>query len=155
MTLIEVGDGFSKDYGFSVQDETFNTAGVGLAFLRHRYPFLKDIFDYRLEWVPSRAFKEGEADPFTDYSGQKNLIALKLGGILNTDNEVLKALELDFGFYTRGYEDSRHTPRRYLFYGVGLNMTYVLEQITGHRFGGVFDYLQIPFTYISYDSEFD
>ncbi len=155
LTLVEVGDGFSKDYGFSLQDEVFNTAGVGLGYLRHRFPALKEIFDYRLEWVPSKVFRSGDADPFTDYEGQKYLIALKPDGILKTDNSLLKAIELDFGFYTRGYDYSPGNPRRYIFYGVGLNMTYIIEQLTGYNAGGIFNYLQIPFTYISFSSELD
>lgn len=155
LTLVEVGDGFSKDYGFSMQDEAFNTAGVVLGYFRQRYPRLKEIFDYRLEWVPSDDFKDGNADPFTDYSGQKNIIALKPAGILKSENPLLKAIDLDIGFYTRGYEDNYHTKRRYIFYGVGLNMSYILEQLTGHKAGGIFDYIQIPFTYIPFKTELD
>ncbi|MEJ2647169.1 MAG: DUF2279 domain-containing protein [Sedimentisphaerales bacterium] len=155
LTLVEVGDGFSKDYGFSIQDEAFNTAGVGLSYLRHRYPALADIFDYRLEWVPSKVFRSGDADPFTDYEGQKYLVALKPDGILKTDNSLLKAIELDFGFYTRGYDVHGGNPRRYIFYGVGLNVTYIIEQLTGHRLGGFFNYIQMPFTYIPFRSRLD
>ncbi|MBN2588307.1 MAG: DUF2279 domain-containing protein [Sedimentisphaerales bacterium] len=155
MTLIEVGDGFSQDYGFSVQDEVFNTAGVMLGYFRHRYPRLKEIFDYRLEWVPSQEFRDGDADPFTDYSGHKNIIALKPAGILKSDNPLLKAIELNVGFYTRGYEDNFHAHKRYMFCGIGLNMTYVIEQLTGHKVGGIFNYLQVPFTYIPFKTELD
>jgi hypothetical protein len=155
LTLVEVGDGFSKDYGFSVQDETMNTIGVGLSYLRHRFPSLQEIFDYRLEWVPSKVFRNGDADPFTDYEGQKYLIALKPDGILKTDNSLLKAIELDFGFYTRGYDVHGGNPRRYIFYGVGLNMTYIIEQLTGHQLGGIFNYLQVPFTYIPFSYKLD
>jgi hypothetical protein len=153
LTFIEVGDGFSKDYGFSIQDETMNTIGVGLSYIRNKYPVLKDMFDYRLEWFPSTYYKQGNSDPITDYSGQKNLIALKPAGILHSDNELLKVINLDFGFYTRGYEDALHTKKRYLSFGVGLDVTYILEQLTGYRFGGIFNYFQVPFTYIAYSSE--
>jgi hypothetical protein len=153
MTLIEIGDGFSEDYGFSMQDEVFNTAGVFLGYFRHRYPGLKEIFDYRLEWIPSQEFRDGNADPFTDYSGHKNIIALKPAGILKSDNSLLKAIDLDIGFYTQGYEDNFHTKRQYIFYGIGLNITYIIEQLTGHRAGGIFDYVQIPFTYIPFKTE--
>lgn len=153
MTLIEAGDGFSKDYGFSIQDETFNTAGVFLGYIRNKYPELKDMFDYRLEWWPSNYYKQGKSDPFTDYSGQKNLLIFKPAGILHSDNELLKAINLDFGFYTRGYEDNLHTEKRYLFYGVGLDVTYILKELTGHNFYNIFNYLQVPFTYIAFTSE--
>jgi uncharacterized protein YfiM (DUF2279 family) len=159
-TLIELGDGFSKDYGFSWQDETMNTLGVGLAYLRHRYPSLKEKFDFRMEWFPSPAFRHGDRfDPFTDYSGQKYLIALKPDGFLKTDNPFLKAVELHFGYYSRGYlnEDKRYfnSENRYTYIGVGLNMTYLLEKLTGHKAGGIFDYVQVPFTYIPFSSKLD
>lgn len=159
MTLIEVGDGFSEDYGFSWQDETMDTLGVGLAYLRHRFPSLKEIFDFRMEWYPSPAFRHGDrSDPFTDYSGQKYLIALKPDGLLKTNNPILKAIEVEFGYYTRGYQEERHyfsSQSRNAFVGVGLNVTWLMEQLTGHRAGGFFDYFQVPGAYISSSSELD
>ena len=159
MTLVEIGDGFSENYGFSWQDETMNTVGVGLAYLRNRYPALKDIFDYRMEWLPSESFRDdGNMDPFTDYSGQKYLIALKPDAILKTDNSLLKALELHFGYYSREYKEKLSYSRnvkRYTYFAIGLNMTYILEQLTGNRFGGIFDYVQIPFTYIPFSNKLD
>ncbi len=159
MTLIELGDGFSKNYGFSWEDEVMNTLGVGMAYLRHRYPPLKEMFDFRMEWFPSPAFRHGDqSDPFTDYSGQKYLIALKPDGLLKTDNSLIKAMEIHFGYYSRGYgEDNRYFngENRYTYIGVGLNVTYILEQLTGHRAGGIFDYIQVPFTYIPFSSKLD
>ena len=155
MTLIELGDGFSENYGFSWQDETMNTVGVGLAYIRNRYPDLKNVFDYRIEWLPSDTFgDDGTVDPFTDYSGQKYLIALKPDGILKTDNSLLKALELHFGYYSRDFKENKHI-KRYTYFAVGLNMTYILEQLTGNRFGGIFNYVQIPFTYIPFSNKLD
>jgi hypothetical protein len=159
-TLIEIGDGFSQNYGFSWQDETMNTFGVGLAYLRHRYPSLNEKFDFRIEYFPSPAFRHGDTmDPFTDYSGQKYLIALKPDGILKTDNSLLKAVELHFGYYSRGYlqEDKPYfgSKNRYTYFGVGVNITYLLEQLTGHRARGIFDYVQVPFTYIASSSRLD
>ncbi len=159
MTLIELGDGFSREHGFSWEDEVMDTLGVGLAYLRHRYPTLKEKFDFRMEWFPSPAFRHGDrSDPFTDYSGQKYLIALKPDGFLKTDNSLIKAVAIHFGYYSRGYgEDKRYfsSENRYTYVRVGLNMTYILEQLTGHRAGGIFDYIQVPFTYISLSSKLD
>jgi hypothetical protein len=156
-TLVEFGDGFSNSHGFSWEDEVMNTFGVGIAYLRHRYPPLKEMFDFRMEWFPSPAFRHGDqTDPFTDYSGQKYLIALKPDGFLKTDNSLIKAMEIHFGYYSRGYgEDNRYFngENRYTYIGVGLNVTYILEQLTGHRAGGIFDYIQVPFTYIPFSSK--
>ena len=159
MTLIELGDGFSEDYGFSWQDETMNTIGIGFAYLRNRFPSLKEKFDYRVEWFPSEPFRDGEAkDPFTDYSGQKYLIALKPDGFLKTDNSLVKALEVHVGYYTRGFgENPKYfsNENRYMYVGLGLNMTYIIEQLTGRKLGGIFNYVQIPFTYVATSKKLD
>jgi hypothetical protein len=154
MSLIEVGDGFSKSEGFSWQDEIMNSVGAGVAYLRHRFPAVRDRVDFRWEWFPSPAARKGDRfDVFTDYSGQKFLLAFKLGGWLQTDNPILKALEVQVGYYTRGYvsgdDDYFDGKHRYGYVGIGLNMTYVLEKLTHHRAKGVFDYIQVPYTYIS------
>ena len=158
MTLIEFFDGFSDEQGFCWEDEAMNTIGVGLAYLRHRYPTLKEKFDFRMEWFPSPAFRHGDRTLFTDYSGQKYLIALKPDGFFKTDNPCIKAVEIQFGYYSRGYqEDNRYFngEKRYTYIGIGLNMTYLLEKLTGHRAGGIFDYVQVPFTYIPFSSKLD
>ncbi len=156
MTLIELGDGFSQEHGFSWEDEVMNTVGVGIAYLREKFPSLKNKIDFRMEWLPSPAFRHGDRTAFTDYSGQKYLIALKPDGFLKTDNSLLKALELHFGYYSRGYDENNRyfsSENRYTYFGVGLNVTYILEQLTGHRAGGIFDYVQVPYTYISSSSK--
>jgi hypothetical protein len=157
-TLVEVGDGFSTEHGFSWEDEVMNTLGVGMAFLRHRYPSLKEKIDFRLEWIPSSSFRSGDqGDIFTDYSGQKYLLALKPDGFLKTDNPFLKAMEIHIGYYSRGYDevDEHRTSngKRFNYVGIGLNVTYLLEQLTGHDAKHVFDYIQIPYTYLSSSSE--
>jgi hypothetical protein len=154
-TMIEVGDGFSKKWGFSCQDEAMDLAGIGMAYLRHRYPAIEKRVDYRLEWVPSATFRDGEhSDLLTDYSGQKYLLAFKLGGFLATDEPFWRVLEVQVGYYTRGYLSASdaarfHGRHRYGYAGIGLNMSYILERLTGHRAAGVFDYVQVPYTYLA------
>ena len=153
MSVIEVGDGFSKSEGYSWQDEVMNTVGVGMAYLRHRFPAVRERVDFRWEWFPSPAARSGERfDVLTDYSGQKFLLAFKLDGWLRTGHPVLKALEVQTGYYTRGYvsgdDDDFGGQHRYGYIGLGLNMTYLLERLTGHRAWGVFDYYQMPYTYL-------
>lgn len=153
MSLIEIGDGFSVSEGFSWQDEIMNTVGVGMAYLRHRFPAVRERVDFRWEWFPSPAARSGERfDVFTDYSGQKFLLAFKLDGWLRTGSPILKLLDLQVGYYTRGYvsgdKDYFDGKHRFGFIGIGLNMTYLLERLTGHRASGVFDYIQVPYTYV-------
>lgn len=157
MTLMEFADGFSAEHGFSWEDEVMDTVGVGMAYLRHRFPSLKDKIDFRLEWIPSSAFLHGDqSDPFTDYSGQKYLLALKPDGFLKTNNPYLKAMELHLGYYTRGYDGERcsHSQHRSTYVGIGLNVTYLIEQLTGHDAWRIFDYIQVPYTYMSLSSEY-
>lgn len=158
MTLIEFGDGFSNTYGFSWEDEVMNTLGVGMSYLRNRFPSLKEKVDFRIEWLPSSAFQHGDqSEPFTDYSGQKYLLAFKPDGFLKTNNPLLKTVEVHFGYYTRGYDGEKYASSRHrsTYIGLGLNVTYLMEQLTGHRAWGVFDYIQVPYTYISSSSKLD
>jgi len=160
MSVIEIGDGFSKSEGYCWQDEVMNTVGVGAAYLRHRFPAIRERVDFRWEWFPSPAARSGERfDILTDYSGQKYLLAFKLGGWLKTENPVLKALEVQVGYYTRGYvsgdDDYFNGQHRYGYVGIGLNMTYLLERLTGHRAWGIFDYYQMPYTYLPTKWEYE
>ena len=110
-----------------------------------------------MEWLPSSAMRHGDqSDAFTDYSGQKYLLALKPDGFLKTDNAFLKAMEIHFGYYTRGYDGEKYSDslRRTAYVGVGLNVTYLLKELTGHDASGVFDYIQVPYTYVSWASEY-
>jgi hypothetical protein len=158
MSLIEIGDGFSVSQGFSWQDEVMNTVGVGVAYLRHRFPAVRERMDFRWEWFPSPSVRDGERfDILTDYSGQKFVLAFKLDGWLRTGSPLLKALEIQTGYYTRGYvsqdEDYFDGQHRYGYVGLGLNMTYLLERLTGRRAWGIFDYYQVPYTYLPTRSE--
>jgi uncharacterized protein YfiM (DUF2279 family) len=150
-TMIEIGDGFSKSQGFSWQDETADLAGVGIAYLRYRVPGVREKVDFRTEWIPSPSFHE-RWDPFTDYSGQKNVIALKPSGFFETENPFWKAIEFQLGYYTRGYKEIDRPyfsgEKRYAYVAIGLNMTYLVEKITGHTTYGIFEYYQVPYTYI-------
>jgi hypothetical protein len=127
--------------------------GIGMAYLRHRYPAVEKRVDFRLEWLPSAAFRHGEhSDLLTDYSGQRYLLAFKLGGLLQTEELFWRVLEVHVGYYTRGYisadDEARfHGRHRYGYAGIGLNMSYILEKLTGHHAAGIFDYVQVPYSY--------
>ncbi|MDI6450259.1 DUF2279 domain-containing protein [Anaerobaca lacustris] len=159
-TLVEIGDGFSKDHGFSWEDLLFNTCGAALAYARQLSPSLAESVDFRLEWIPSRQFLRGDRlDPFTDYSGHKYLLALKLGGLLKSDDPMMRALEVHVGYYTRGYVsgDDRYFRRetRHGYVGLGLNVTYMLDRLTGQKAWNLFDYVQMPYTYLPAQHSFD
>jgi len=169
MTYIEVFDGFSGDHGFSYEDLVVDTAGALFSVFRRSVPGLRDKLDFRLLYVPSKStwnalscFPEPHCDrdgatvrgPFTDYSHQRYLLALKLSGFESLKRTPLRLLELHGGYYARGFtkeEEDRGDPlRRRLFVGVGLDVGEFL--FPGRRKGvpglakWALQYLQVPYT---------
>lgn len=146
-TLMELGDSFSP-FGFSYEDMVMNTLGAGLGFAFDRYPELQRKVDLRLEYHPSLS-GEFEGDLVTDYEHLKYLVAIKAAGFEAIDNPILQALELHFGYYTRGYDrvspDLPDQRQRTLYAGIGLNLGHLLQPLWETR---LFNYLQLPYTYL-------
>jgi len=144
-TIIEVGDGFSGDHGFSTDDLLANIAGVGFEYCRQIYPPLAKRVMYRWEWTPSEVFWEGEADPSTDYSGSRYLLAFPLRG-WGATGKPWRWLELQAGVYAQGYAEAApfFDQERATFVGVGLNLTAILEDAFDSSALYVFDYFQLP-----------
>ncbi|MBV1905413.1 MAG: YfiM family protein, partial [Pseudomonadales bacterium] len=142
-TFMEFGDGFSS-FGASPQDMVANFLGAGLGYTLNRYPSIASKIDFRMEYLPD--FSES-FDVLTDYQNQKYLLAVKADGFNFITNPLLKYLELQVGYYARGYEeyDARlpDTRRRYIFYGIGINVSKVLQRKYKTR---VLDYIQLPYT---------
>ncbi len=154
VTVVEFGDGFSRDHGFSWEDQLMNTLGVGLAYLLLRLPAVDEVVDFRMEWIPSPALRHGDRDDFvTDYSGYKFLLAFKPAGLSKESPPALRLLEFQLGYFTRGYlsPDYKYFDEktRELYVGVGINVTSLLELTLGTSAGRVFDFIQVPYTYIS------
>lgn len=149
-TAIEIGDGFSPEHGFSWEDQVFNMAGVGLEYLRQRYPAFGERVQFRWEYFPSPSVRRFErTDIFTDYSGSRFLLAFPLGAW--TDEAAgWRWLELQVGYGSRGYQstdkpyfsDTNRDP----YIGIGINVTRVLQRLTGGDAGRVFHYIQLPYT---------
>lgn len=154
LTGIELLDGYSVDQGWSTQDLVMNLLGSGVAYWRHVTPGVRDKLDFRLEYTPS-AYKSG--DPISDYAGQKYVLALKLSGFAATHDTPWRYLELQTGYYTRGFSreeqlDGVNRMRRG-FVGVGLNLSELLfGQRASHEpgllRGGRFflEHIQVPST---------
>ncbi len=150
-TAVEIGDGFSPDHGFSWEDQIANMAGVGLEYLRQRYPAVRERVHFRWEYFPSRAVREGRHhDIMTDYAGSRWLLAFPLRG-WGADGPVLRWVELQVGYGTRGFSerDRAQFPaaKRHPFVGIGIHVPLVLESL-GARPGvsRAFEYIQIPGT---------
>lgn len=159
---VEVFDGYSKDHGFAPEDVVMNLLGSGLAYARHVNPDLKGLVDFRMEYWPSgyKGFR-----PLTDYSGQKFLLALKLSGFDALRNTPLRYLELQTGYYTRGFSKAEREDdlerTRHSFVGVGLNLSELLfgqrrSGDSGLRHAGqvFFEHIQIPHTAVRSERRF-
>jgi len=161
MTGVEVADGFSKRFRFSLEDSVANAAGALFAVLAEQDPRLDALLDFRLLYRRSdEARRVGEEDPIADYSGQTFLLALKADGVPRLrEVPLLRYLELQVGYNTRGYEPNDGVPidpHRRIYYGVGVNLSRLLSDTVfrGGLKGGriqrgtdtVLEFLQVPGT---------
>ncbi|MPY68759.1 MAG: DUF2279 domain-containing protein [Alphaproteobacteria bacterium] len=154
-TMMELGDAYSGDFGFSYEDMAMNVAGAGAAYALGRYPALKSKLDLRVEYKPDR-FGDLAGDIFTDYENQRYLLALKLDGFDVFEDSHLGYLELHVGYFTRGYDSfpqgGSDDRRRSLYVGVGVNVTKLVRMFADTA---VFNYIQIPYTSIRADRDLD
>jgi Predicted periplasmic lipoprotein (DUF2279) len=154
-TLMEAGDAFSADYGFSYEDELMNIAGAGAAYILGKYPELARKIDFRFEYRPTK-FSDLTHDVLTNYDNQRYLIALKLDGFDMFHDSYLSYLELQAGYYTRGYEEwdpgKPDNRRRHLYFGVGFNVSKLVQNFVDT---GFFDYIQVPYTTIGVSKRLD
>lgn len=154
MLYVEVFDGYSKDHGFAPEDVVMNLLGSGMAYGRMVNPRLRELTDFRMEYEASgyKGFR-----PVSDYSGQKYLIALKLSGVDALRDTPLRFLELQTGYYTRGFSkaerDDGLSRSRHGFVGVGLNVSELLlgrraSQESELKNAGrlFFEHVQLPYT---------
>lgn len=162
MLYVEAFDGVSGDHGFSYEDVVMNSLGVGFAYLRQTNPRLKSLVDYRMEYKPSgyKGFR-----PFSDYEGQKYLLALKLSGFKSLKQSPLRYFELQAGYYSRGFsKEARNdgqTRRQYGFVGIGVNLTqlffgYPSEMGRSYEKVGrfAFEHVQVPYTAVRTENKF-
>jgi len=161
MTGVEVVDGFSKKFRFSMEDAVANAAGAAFAVLAEIDPRVDALLDFRLLYRRSDdARRLGEADPIADYSGQTFLLAVKADGVPRLrEVPVARYLELQVGYNTRGYEPTdgvKIDPHRRIYYGVGINLSRLLSDTVfrGDLRGGkirrgadtVLEFLEVPWT---------
>ena len=157
MLWVEVFDGYSEDHGFSYEDVVFNSAGIGLSYLKNTIPELDDKLDFRAEYHPTH----NKNHPITDYSGYTYLLITRLGGFNKLKNTPLKYVELHLGYHTEGFnkDDEKHFKEKKAetSIGIGINLSEVLfKPLKDHTDAtwvnyadGFFRYYQAPGTYIS------
>lgn len=142
-TWMEIGDSFS-DYGFSYEDALMNLLGSLTGYVFYTRPELAETVDIRFEL--GSHFRK--VDAFTDYDNQKVLIALKLGAFEFTKNSPLEYLELQLGYYARGYTTNSEEKKRNVFFGLGMNMPHIFNYLSLPRVSKAANYIQVPYTYI-------
>ncbi len=160
VTLVEIGDGFSRAHGFSWEDQLANTVGAGLAYLLLRVPELDRVVDFRMEWIPSPSLRHGDRSDFvTDYSGYKFLLAFKPGGLWEESPPALSFVEFHLGYFAHGFlrSDQKYFDEktREVYVALGINVTHLLETTLGTSAGRVFDFIQVPYTYIPAGKSWD
>ena len=157
-TYIEFFDGFSGGHGFSYEDLIANGVGASFSFLRNTVPGLAEKVDFRLEYWSASEYHDW--DPFTDYDGQRYVLALKLSGFEKLDQTPLRFVELQAGYYTEGYTDESRDagvePTRNPYLAVGLNLNELLgeapevaDTLPGMAASTLFTYWQPPYTYVA------
>ena len=161
MTAVEVVDGFSKKFRFSMEDAVANAVGAAFAVLVEKNPRIDALLDFRLLYQQSADARQvGETDPLSDYSGQTFLLAVKADGVPRLrEVPVVRYLELQVGYNTLGYEPNDGTmndPHRRIYYGIGINLSRLLSDTVfrGDLKGGkiqrgtdtVLEYLEFPWT---------
>jgi hypothetical protein len=152
--LMEFGDSFSETQGFSYEDVVANTVGALFYYAREKYPALKNRVDLRLEYLPDF---QGGGDVFTMYNSMKYLFALKFSGFESMQDNLLKYGEIHLGYYTRGYqhdEDYKQKERN-IYIGIGINVSEVLASWGWKKTGKIFNYYQLPYTYVPFSYDFD
>jgi hypothetical protein len=159
MTGVEVIDGFSKKFAFSMGDVVMNTAGAAFAVLTEVFPSVDALLDFRLLYQREDYVQQtGAATPLSDYSGQTFLLVMKVDGIPRLrEVPVVRYLEFEVGYNARGYESNDSTdPQRRICYGVGINLSRLLSDTVfrGDLKGGkiqrgtntVLEYVEVPWT---------
>jgi len=152
--MMEIGDSSAgDDMGFSYEDVVMNTVGAAFYYFREKYPAVKEKLDLRIEYIP----EFGNKSFFTQYNSMKYLVAMKFSGFESMDSNLLKYGELQLGYYTRGYKDPDEYSQkeRTAYIGVGINISKVLSDLGWIKTGKVFNYYQLPYTYVPFGYDYD
>jgi hypothetical protein len=155
-TAFELKDAFYTE--FSPGDALFNGLGGALAFAMLAYPPLDELVDFRVEYLPSREYRdllagrrppEGPAGPrqvslnfVEDYSGQRYLLALHLGALPPLRGRTwARLVDVAVGYETSGYMPAPIAPEvrreRHLFLGLAVNMQGLVELALAERTGAL------------------
>jgi hypothetical protein len=154
--VMEVGDATSPEHGFSNEDFAMDILGSIIGYYWYRYPSVAKKIDFRVEYLPD--FNNLQSDFTTDYEHMKHLLAVKAEGFEIFENSWAEYFELQAGYYTRNFHHNSVYPiedrERYFYAGLGINLSRLLRPAIG-KYSSIFNYYQVPYTYISYDKEWE
>ncbi len=138
--MSEIKDGYAEDYGFSWGDVIANVTGASLGVLMELSPSLDRRFDFRLEYFPSKPFRDAVSTkgPFNspeDYTGQRFYLAYHLSTIDSLRESRLfgwsEYVDVAVGFHAAHYKpEDQDTAdhQQELFMGVSLNLQRVVDK---------------------------
>jgi len=122
-----------------------------------QFPVLDRMFALQIEWVPTKTFRRKfepfteNSDIFTDYSGQKMILATKLGGIPYVSRTPLRYVNLDLGYLSRGYGNNEWShDTREVYMGLSVNFSIAFGDLLPKGYISstmqtVFNYYHVPF----------
>ncbi len=140
--LMELEDGTSRTQGFDWADMTMNTVGALASVLLEHYPDVDRKIDFRVEY----AFNTSSNGIFDDYSNMYYAVAVKLDGFDALADTWLQWVELQGGFYSRGYDAPDLAKERDVYVGISFNFSKLFRQHDFQKTGTLLEYLQIPCT---------
>ncbi|MFM2121052.1 MAG: hypothetical protein RL722_2520 [Pseudomonadota bacterium] len=165
MLGVEIGDGYTRQYGFSTEDLLADTLGAGFAVWRARTPGARRLMDFRLLYVPSAWEREGNTTSnlmVPPYRRSRYLLAFKGSGIDALSQGPARYLELHVGYDARGFSSVErrlgHPKERSGYGGLGLNLSELVfgrapapgqgEDISELGWAGrkYLEYYQVPWT---------
>lgn len=143
-TGIEVKDGLHKNYGFSMGDMISNVLGNVLATVMVEFPKVDEMFDLRLEYFPSKRYREAlekqnDVNAGEDYTGMFFTLWYHLSS-LNTIKESgnpliksLKYLDVGLGYHTDNFKpepvDSTSQQSQQLYFGITANVQKIFDDL--------------------------
>lgn len=158
--LIEIGDGISH-YGFALNDLIADMAGIGLGHLLNQNAYLDELIGFQMWWwsddTATGNHKKGTRlkDPIDDYNNQKYVFNFRMAAVpFLRDFIVTRYLNLDIGYYSRGYKDPTNIngrTERTLYTGASLNLSQLIRDFFpnsdfAYGVATASRYYQVPYT---------
>jgi hypothetical protein len=144
---VEFFDGFSVDHGYAYEDVIMNTAGVLASLVRNTFPAVRKVFDFRMQYFPSPAFK---FRPLIDYEGQKFFVVLKLAAIPAIEHTPFRFVELLAGYHARGFSKDveAREKREQILIGLGMSLEQSVFVPLEKAHGGPFTFMRLVPQYL-------